>query len=172
MPWHGHRRGQEGQASVELVAVMPLAVVIVLGIAQLLAVGIGHELAAHAAENGAIALAEGEDPREAVRDALPGWAKDRVHVKVDGREVRVRLEPVTVFPGAADALATEARADAGPGPDSGPAAPAAAAAGATGGLGAVTEATVDQPAELGLPGPGPLEFADPAPTPPAEWQGR
>ncbi|XAY04875.1 hypothetical protein DSM112329_01713 [Paraconexibacter sp. AEG42_29] len=153
-------------------AILPLAIVTVLGIAQVLAAGIGHELAAHAAENGAIALADGEDPRDAVREALPGWAKDRVQIKVDGREVRVSLKPLTVIPGAGEALATDASADAGPGPDAGAAMPAAVSTGPGPGLGAVTEPTVDQPAELGLPGPGPLEFAEPAPVIPPEWRER
>jgi hypothetical protein len=139
--------GDHGQGSVELVALLPLLVVVTLAVAQLLAAGVGHELAAHAAENGAIALGDGEDPRAAVRDALPGWARSRVHITVSGRRVHVRLVPITVFPGAGQVLATEARADAGPEAGAGTAAsstpPSSAAR-----LGAVTEPTVDVPRGL------------------------
>lgn len=149
----GRRRGDRGQGSVELVALLPLVVTVVAGVAQLLAAGVGHELAAHAAENGAIALADGEDAAAAVREALPGWADARVVVRVHGREVRVRLTPVTVFPGAGRVLATEARADAGPSaaPAPGDAAAAAAIAGAgsAAALGAVAAPTRDDPGHAG-----------------------
>jgi hypothetical protein len=141
------RRGDEGQGSVELVALLPLLVVIALAAAQLLAAGVGRELAAHAAENGAIALGDGEDPRAAVRDALPGWARSRVRITVSGRRVRVRLVPITVFPGAGQALATEARADAGPEAGSGAVA-APPSPSSAGRFGAVTEPSVDVPQGL------------------------
>lgn len=135
-----------GQSSVELMALLPLLVVVALGVAQLLAAGVGRELAGHAAENGAIALADGEDVEDAVRDALPGWAKGRVQVTVRGRQVRVRLTPVTVFPGAGEALRSETLADAGPaaGADDGRARPAGSDAAASG-FGAVTEPSRDDP---------------------------
>lgn len=107
-------RGTAGQASVELVALVPVLMVLALGVAQLLAAGVARELAAHAAEGGAIALGNGEDPRAAVRDALPGWARDRVSVTVQGRRVAVAVRPVTVFPGAGAVLAAHALSDAGP----------------------------------------------------------
>lgn len=132
---------------------LPLVVAVVLGVAQLLAAGVGHELAAHAAENGAIALADGEDPKAAVEDALPGWAKGRVSVHVSGRRVRVRLEPVTVFPGTGDVLATEARADAGPAADGSETATRTQPALSSTAFGAVVEPSRDDPssvaAELG-----------------------
>lgn len=155
----GRRGGDRGQGSVELVALLPLVVTVVAGVAQLLAAGVGHELAAHAAENGAIALADGEDAAAAVRDALPGWADARVVVRVHGREVRVRLTPVTVFPGAGRVLATEARADAGPPavrapgemPGDAAAAAAIAGAGSAAALGAVAAPTRDDPGRAGGP---------------------
>lgn len=144
-------RGEAGQSSVELVAMLPFLVVVALGVAQLLAAGVGRELAQHAAENGAIAVGQGEDAEQAVRDALPGWAKRRVHVAVHGRQVRVRLTPVTVFPGVGQALTADARADAGP--ESGdqeaagtPGLPASATVGA--GFGAVMQPSRDEPAGL------------------------
>jgi hypothetical protein len=145
------RRGEGGQSSVELVALLPLLVVVALGVAQLLAAGVGRELAGHAAENGAIALADGEDATQAVRDALPGWAKSRVRVSVRGRQVRVRLTPVTVFPGAGEALRSEARADAGPsaGTDDTGSKEEGAAAAQAGAFGAAMQRGRDVPAGLG-----------------------
>lgn len=137
-----------GQSSVELVAMLPLLVAVVLSVAQLLAAGVAHELAGHAAENGAIALAEGEDAADAVREALPGWARDRVRVRVHGRRVQVHLTPVTPFPGVGEALAADSRADAGPataGPAHGPAGGQAPSATE---FGAPTEATRDDPGTI------------------------
>lgn len=141
-------RDDGGQSSVELIGMLPLLVIVALGVGQLLAAGAGRELAGHAAENGAIALGEGEDAEDAVRDALPGWAKHRVRVKVSGRRVQVRLTPVAVFPGIADDLSSEALADAGPeiGTKGAVTQPTAATAG--GGLGAVSDPTRDEPVGL------------------------
>lgn len=105
-----------GQASVELLAVLPVAVVVALTAAQVLAAGVSAELAGHAAEAGAIALLRDEDPRAAVREALPGWSRDRVRVRVSGRSVRVRLPPPVLIPRLAGALTASADADAGPRP--------------------------------------------------------
>ena len=106
-------RRESGQASLELLAVLPLAAAIVLVAFQLLAAGASRELAANAAGAGAAALLQGGDPRAAARDALPGWSRSRVEVRVHGRRVRVRLRPVAVIPGAAHALTATAEADAG-----------------------------------------------------------
>jgi len=105
-----------GQASVELVAMLPVAAVVALSAAQVLAAGWSAELAGHAAEAGAIALQREEDPKAAARDALPGWSRDRVRVRVAGRAVRVELPPPTFVPGLAGALVASASADAGPRP--------------------------------------------------------
>jgi hypothetical protein len=106
-------RGTCGQSTVETVAVLPLLITVALAIGHVLAAGLAHELAGHAAEAGAIAALRGGDPRAAVTAALPEWAADRVEVHVDGRRVRVRLKPLSAIPGAADRLATTATADAG-----------------------------------------------------------
>ncbi len=92
------RTGEAGQASVELVALAPLVVLVVLSAAQLLAAGAARELAGHAAEAAAVALLQGSDPRAAARDAVPGWSRDRMAVRVDGRKVRVRLLPASPIP--------------------------------------------------------------------------
>jgi hypothetical protein len=108
------RRPPCGQASVEVVALLPLALLIALAIGQVLAVGAARELAGAGAEAGAIALGQGADAQAAVRRAVPGWAAARVEVSVDGRRVRVRLRPRALLPGLSGALAADASADAGP----------------------------------------------------------
>src|SRR5688500_8776407 len=106
-------RGQAGQATVELVALLPVMAVVALAVGQLLAAGAAHELAGNAAEAGAAAILQGGDAREAARAALPGWSRERAELRVDGRRVRVRLAPRTVLPGLASLTGT-ATADAGP----------------------------------------------------------
>jgi hypothetical protein len=106
---------ERGQASVELVAILPLAVVVTLAAGQALAAGAAAEMAGHAAEAGAVALVQDADPRSAARVAVPGWSSRRMRVSVNGRRVVVRLRPVGVLPGVAALLEREAVADAGPG---------------------------------------------------------
>jgi hypothetical protein len=107
-------RQEGGQATVELVGLLPLAVLVALVIGQLLAAGAARELAGHAAEAGAVALLQGDDPKAAARDAVPGWADDHVTIAVRERTVRVRLQPISVVPGLADRLTATVVADAGP----------------------------------------------------------
>lgn len=109
-------RGDAGQASVELVAMLPVLVAVALACGHVLAAGAAREHAGGAAEAGAIALLRGEDAADAAREALPGWSRDRVAVRVGDRAVRVRVEPIAVVPGVADLLAATVTAHAGPGP--------------------------------------------------------
>jgi hypothetical protein len=103
-----------GQASVELVALLPLAILVALAIGQLLAAGAARELAGNAAEAGAAALLQGGDPAAAARDALAGWSSERASVHVAGRRVEVRVRPRVVVPVLAARLEASAAADAGP----------------------------------------------------------
>ncbi len=107
-------RGPAGQATVELVALLPLAALIALAIGQLLAAGAARELAGNAAEAGAAAILQGTDPAAAARAALPGWSRDHATVRVTGRRVEVRLRPHALAPALADRLEATASADAGP----------------------------------------------------------
>lgn len=111
---------ESGQAAVELVGILPLLAGAILAVAQLLAAGVAHELAGHAAEAAAVALGRNEDPSISARRALPGWSHARVSVSVAGRTVRVRLRPAAVFPGTASLLSSVATADAGPSTPAGP----------------------------------------------------
>jgi hypothetical protein len=105
-------RSARGQASVELVAMLPLLVLVVLAAAQALAAGVARELADHAAEAGAVAMFQSGDPAKAARAALPGWARERVHVQVRDGSVAVRLAPPAALPGVAHLLEASATARA------------------------------------------------------------
>ena len=106
--------GPRGQASVELLGILPLALLIALAIAQFLAAGSARELAGNAAEAGAAALLQGTDPTQAARNALPGWSRDRATIDISGHRVEIHLRPRTVIPLVANHLEAHASADAGP----------------------------------------------------------
>src|SRR3954466_10251923 len=82
-----------GQATLELLGGIPALVLAGLVALQLLATGYSLTLADGAAEAGAMALVAGKPPGPAVREALPGWARGREDVEVDGGRLTVRLEP-------------------------------------------------------------------------------
>jgi hypothetical protein len=84
---------ERGQASVELVAAVPALLLAAFLALQLLAAGFALTLADGAAEAGAVALASGRAAEPAARQALPGWARDRAAVEVDGGRVTVRVRP-------------------------------------------------------------------------------
>ena len=85
--------GENGQASVELLAGVPALFLAGLVALQLLAAGYSLTLADGAAEAGAMALAAGRPAAPAVRDALPGWARNRISVYASGGRLTVRLDP-------------------------------------------------------------------------------
>jgi hypothetical protein len=101
---------ERGQASVELLGVVPLLVVLGLAAFQLLAVGYSSVLAGNAAEAGALALAGGGNARDGVREALPGWSRAHAGVTVEHGRVTVRLRPPSLLTALARRL--EVRADA------------------------------------------------------------
>jgi hypothetical protein len=107
-------RCDAGQACVEFVALAPLLAVIALSVAQLLAAGAVAELADHAAGAAAVAILQGADPAAAARDAVPGWSRRHMTVRVVGRRVHVRMRPPAPMAGIAKLLQADARADAGP----------------------------------------------------------
>jgi hypothetical protein len=104
------RGSERGQASLELLGVLPLLVALALVVLQLLAVGYASVLAGSAAEAGALALAAGADPRAGVREALPAWSRAGSSVDVVAGEVRVRLRPPSMVKGLSERL--EVSADA------------------------------------------------------------
>ena len=90
---------------------LPLLLVVGLVGLQLLAVGYAGVLAGAAAEAGALALAGGADPKQAVREALPGWSRARARADVRGGLVTVRLRPPALFRAASERLEVTARAE-------------------------------------------------------------
>lgn len=105
---------EDGQATVELAAALPLLLLAGLLALQLLATGYALTLADGAAEAGALALASGRPAVAAARDALPDWAEDDVDVSVRGGRVTVRLRPPSALPVVADRLAVTSSAAARP----------------------------------------------------------
>ena len=101
---------ERGQASLELLAAVPAVLLAGLVALQLLAAGYTLTLADGAVEAGALALAAGQPPVPAVRDALPGWAEQRVDVDVDGGRISVELRPPSPLPGIARRLASRSSA--------------------------------------------------------------
>jgi hypothetical protein len=84
---------------MELVAALPAVLLAGLICLQLLAAGYALTLADGAAEAGALALAGGRPAAPAARDALPGWARDRVSIESGGGAVGIKLLPPAVVPG-------------------------------------------------------------------------
>jgi hypothetical protein len=107
---------ERGQATIELVALIPLLLVAGLAGAAVVAGQSAGEQAGLAAQAGAMALIQGGDPRAAARDALPKGVRERSRVAVHGRKVTVRVRPSVPLPALAGHLDAEATADAGPEP--------------------------------------------------------
>ncbi len=87
------RFSQRGQATVEMIACLPALLLAGLVALQLAVAGYTLTLADGAAEAAALAIAADRSPQEAAQAALPGWAKDRVRVSVDGGKVEVSVRP-------------------------------------------------------------------------------
>lgn len=84
------RRQADGQAAVELVALLPLAVLLLAGAWQLVVAGHTYWAAEAAARAAARAAAVGADADGAARARLPGVAGVRVREEEDGA-VRVSV---------------------------------------------------------------------------------
>jgi hypothetical protein len=96
---------ERGQATVELIAAIPLLFAAGAIALQLLLTGYALTLADGAAEAGALALAAGRPAKSAAEGSLPSWAGDRAEIAVRGGEVTVRLTPPSLFSSLADRLA-------------------------------------------------------------------
>ena len=109
------RPSARGQASVELVALLPaLALCVVLAV-QAVAAGWALWTAGNAARAGARAEHVGADGEAAARRALPGRLRDGAEVG-SGDGVRVRVPVPAVLPGAdLSPVAAASRLDAGDG---------------------------------------------------------
>ena len=105
---------ERGQATVELLAAIPLLLIAGAIALQLLLVGYALTLADGAAEAGALALAAGRPAKGAAEDSLPAWATERAEVVVRGGEVSVRLTPPSLLAAVADRLAVSSSSYARP----------------------------------------------------------
>jgi hypothetical protein len=84
---------EQGQASIELVAVMPVVLLVAAIVWQLALVGEAAWLTANAARAGARADAVGRDPGAAVRSALPAGLERGLEVdRLEPGGVRVSLQ--------------------------------------------------------------------------------
>jgi hypothetical protein len=107
-------RRESGQATVELVALLPVLLLVVLAAAAVVAGHGAREQAGHAAQAGAMAMLQRGDPSESARRALPAGVRRRARVEIHGRRITVRVRPP--LPLVARAMTAEVTADAGPEP--------------------------------------------------------
>lgn len=89
---------ERGQASAELVAVIPLLVVVVLAAGQALVAGYALWSAGAAARAGARAEHVGGDARAAARSALPAPLRRGARIEIAG-PVEVRVGAPALLPG-------------------------------------------------------------------------
>ena len=87
-----------GQASVELVAILPALAVSLVIAAQTVVVGWALWSAGNAARAGARAEQVGSDARAAARDALPGLLRPGAAIR-SGDGVRVKVRVPALLPG-------------------------------------------------------------------------
>ncbi len=97
-------RAASGQASVELVAVLPLVLLVAAGLWQAVVVGQAVWASAGAARAAARAEAVGTDAAASARGALPASLRRAVRVQTRRSAVRVDVSVPVVFTG--DHLAT------------------------------------------------------------------
>jgi hypothetical protein len=105
---------ERGQATVELIAAIPLLLLAGAVALQLLLSGYALTLADGAAEAGALALAAGRPARSAAEGSLPSWADDRAEIAVRGGEVTVRLAPPSLLTAVGDHLVVTSNSFARP----------------------------------------------------------
>lgn len=98
-------RGDEaGQASLEVLAGVPLLIAAALLCLQMMAVGFSASVVDGAVEAGALAAASGRPGESAALAALPDWARERAEVESRGGWITVRLHPPAVLEALSRAL--------------------------------------------------------------------
>lgn len=105
---------ERGQATVELLAAIPLLLASAAIALQLLLAGYALTLADGAAEAGALALAAGRPAKSAAEGSLPSWAESKAEIGVRGGEVTVRLVPPSLLAAIGDRLAVTSSSFARP----------------------------------------------------------
>jgi hypothetical protein len=109
----GEASSEGGQATIELIALLPLVLAAILVVAAILAGHAAEEQAGQAAHAGAIAILQGRDAREAARAALPSGTRRRARIEVAGRRVTVRVRPSVPIAAVATAMTADATAEVG-----------------------------------------------------------
>ena len=109
-------RDHDGQATIELLALLPLLVVAALAGAAIVAYAAAEEHAGEAADAGALALLQDEDATAAARAALPDAQRAAATIHVAGSQVDVALPPPRLLRSLLPHLTATASADAGPEP--------------------------------------------------------
>jgi hypothetical protein len=105
---------ERGQATVELLAAIPLLLIAGAISLQLLLTGYTFTLADGAAEAGGLALAAGRPAKSAAEESLPSWAEDKAEIAVHGGEVTVRLAPPSLLAAVGDHLTVTSNSYARP----------------------------------------------------------
>jgi hypothetical protein len=108
------RAAEAGQATVELVAVLPIVLAAAFAGAAVLAAHAAQDRADDAARAGAMALLQGGDPVRAARELLRPDERDGVRVR--GSRVTVAVRPRLPLHLRVAQLDAHATADAGPEP--------------------------------------------------------
>jgi len=103
----------DGQATLEVVGLLPLLLIVVLAVGQALAYGSAQESADAAAHAGALAIAQDRDPAAAARAAVPDVGRAALQLKVHAEVVDAAVQPTAIVPGLARLLTAHAHADAG-----------------------------------------------------------
>jgi hypothetical protein len=91
-------RDERGQAAAELVAVVPILLIVVLAVAQLAIAGFALWSAGDAARAAARAGLVGGDPERAARSVLPDWLEDGAEIEA-GDPVEVSVRAPALLPG-------------------------------------------------------------------------
>ncbi len=91
--------GDNAQASVELLAAIPIILVLGCSVWQAALAGITAERAAHAARVAARAVAVGGKARKAISRVLPADVAQSARISAKSNVVTVRLPVPTVIPG-------------------------------------------------------------------------
>jgi TadE-like protein len=89
---------ERGQASAELIVVVPLLVLVVMALAQLAIAGHAAWSAANAARAAARVAHVGGDARSVAIDSLPSHLREHAEVE-DSGPIRVRVEAPGLVPG-------------------------------------------------------------------------
>lgn len=115
---HRHRAYERGQASVELVAIVPFALLAGLIVFQLALAGHAAWMSANAARVAARAETVGKNGEKAARSALPAYLESGLQVeRAEGSRVTVRVRVPYVVPiRAASPVAVSATAALGQAP--------------------------------------------------------